>query len=375
MRSRSFAAVFIGTLAFLLASALAWAGPPVRVLVDEVGPDALMQMNGPHRGYVNGVLSFSTPLTLIWPLQAVGQQVYIDGTPVGQSFTLEPTDGAPLYWGEKSYRGALRFVAVDGGFRVINVLDLETYLRGVVPAEMQASWPLEALKAQAIAARTYTLASLSPNADFDVCATTECQKYKGALAEHPQSDQAILDTAGLVLTYQGDFAKTYYHADSGGALASSAEVWDEVRPYLVSQQDVAHSSPHRSWERGIDPAAVARSLAARGADVGEVRSIRILAYSASGRVDSIEVAGAAGNTVLSGTDLTKLLRGWGLKSTRFNMTGDLRARGDGWGHGVGMSQYGARSLAQAGYSYDQILAFYYPNTDLSKIAYEGTSSP
>jgi len=350
----------------------AQAAPPIRVLLDEVADSLTVTMTGAHRGYIDGVERFSTPYGLHWPLQVAGSQLYIEGEPVGNSFTLEPTDGALVSWAGQNYRGALRFTATDRNLRVINVVDLETYLRGVVPAEMQASWDLEALKAQAVAARTYTLASLDEDGTYDVCATIECQKYDGVTIEHPRSDQAIVETAGVVLTYGGDFAKTYYHADSGGVLASSSEVWGNASPYLVAQQDVDSSSPHRGWERALDASFIASSLQGRGIGVGEVSGVRVVGYSESGRVESLEVLGSDGSRLLSGPKLTKMLREWGLKSTRFRMSGDLSVQGDGWGHGVGMSQYGARSLARGGYDYSQILGFYYPSTDLQQLPYAQT---
>ena len=358
-------------LVVLLSLGLAYGAdaPPIRVLLDEINGPVTVQMAGAHRGFVDDKLAFSTPEALAWPLSAVAGKVVIEGEAVGHSFTLEPNDGTFVSWQGRPYRGALRFVAVGTGFEVINVVDLESYLRGVVAAEIPASWPLEALKAQAVAARTYTLASLQSGEDYDVCATIECQKYGGAAAEHSRSDAAILATTGVVLTYQGTFAKTYYHADSGGVLASSAEVWDEPEPYLVAQQDVPGTSPHRHWQKQLNGGDIQNSLAELGVDIGAVQALSITAYSESGRVSSAEVTGTSGSTTLSGPSLTKLLRTWGLKSTRFSMTGALSAQGDGWGHGVGMSQYGANALAAANYDYSQILAFYYPTTDLQTLTY------
>ena len=340
----------------------------VRVLLAELSGPVTVAMSGSHRGYQNGVQTFETQSGISWPLSASGNQVIIDGQAVGRSFGVEPTDGTFVSWDGRAYRGKLRFVASGNKLEIINVVGLEAYLRGVVPAEMQASWELEALKAQAVAARTYTVTSLKPYSDYDICATTECQKYRGVEIEHSRSDQAIAETAGQVLTYGGQFARTYYHSDSGGVLASSAEVWNRARPYLVAHTDVEISSPYRRWEQIIDAGEVAASLEERSKGVGEVLALRILSYSESGRVTSLEVTGSAGSTVLSGTNLTKLLREWGLKSTRFAMAGSLVARGDGWGHGVGMSQYGAKSLAQSGYGYAQILGFYYPGTALQRLA-------
>ena len=340
----------------------------VRVLLAELSSPVTVAMSGSHRGYQNGVQTFETQSGMRWPLSASGSQVIIDGQAVGRSFGVEPTDGTFVSWEGRAYRGKLRFVASGNRLKIINVVGLESYLRGVVPAEMQASWELEALKAQAVAARTYTVTSLKPYSDYDICATTECQKYRGVEIEHARSDQAIVDTVGQVLTYEGRFARTYYHSDSGGVLASSAEVWSRAHPYLVAQTDIEINSPHRHWEKVIDADEVAASLESRGRGVGTVLALRILSYSESGRVTSLEITGSAGSTVLSGTRLTKLLREWGLKSTRFAMVSDLVARGDGWGHGVGMSQYGAKTLAQSGYGYAQILSFYYPDTVLQRLA-------
>ncbi len=341
---------------------------PVRVLLGEVAGAVEVRMQGAHRGYLDARAAFETSYALTWPLQARGDLLYLDGRAVGQSLTLEPLDGSFIGWQGQAYRGGLRLTASGGRILIVNVLDLEAYLRGVAPAEMPANWPLEALRAQAVAARTYTLAELEPEALYDICATVECQHYAGVEAEHPRSDQAIAETKGQVLTYAGVVATTYYHADSGGMLASSAEVWGEAEPYLVARPDVERNSPHKNWELGLEPETVAADLRARGRDIGTVTGLRVLAYSESGRVTMAEFQGTKGVAVLSAQALTELLRDAGLKSTRFKMVGGLVAEGQGWGHGVGMSQYGARALAEAGYNYAQILAFYYPSTAFANVA-------
>jgi stage II sporulation protein D len=346
----------------LLNSALA--EPVIRILLAENIATLAIVMPSAHRGYVNDTLRFQTHLGLGWPLQAHSGMLWSDGLRIGRSLTLEPVGDTLVMYGGTPYRGALKLVAVGDTIQVVNILGLESYLRGVVPSEMPPDWPLEALKAQAVAARTYTLANLKPEADYDVCATTDCQVYRGASAEHPRSDQALLETRGLVLTYGNAFARTYYHSDSGGAIASSAEVWGYSAPYLVALSDVATSTPHRQWEYRLDPAMMTTSLRGYGIDVGPVRALRILAYTESGRAQRAEVIGDRGRAAIEGNVLRTLLRGWGLKSTRITMHTDLVARGDGWGHGVGMSQYGARTMAQSGHRFEQILAFYYPSTQL-----------
>lgn len=354
---------------------LVWAAPPIRVLLETTGAPVVIDMPMRHRGYLDGRLIFDVAAPLSWPVAAQDGQLVIDGQRVGRSLTLQPLGGEFVRWGGAEYRGALRVVAEGDSLHVVNVVDLESYLRGVVPAEMQASWPMEALKAQAIAARSYTLSSLSGQPIYDICATTDCQVYRGVAAEHPRADQAIRETEGMVLTYGGSFARTYYHADSGGALASSAEVWGRALPYAIAQQDVSYTTPHRRWRMTLDSAAISADLRARGYELGQVRALRIISHTASGRVGELEVIGSGGRAVFRGPSLTRMLREWGLKSTRFVIIGELTVQGDGWGHGVGMSQHGARALAQAGYSFSQILAFYYPSTQLQMLPYAVAESP
>ncbi|MEJ2289142.1 MAG: SpoIID/LytB domain-containing protein, partial [Deinococcales bacterium] len=240
---------------------------------------------------------------------------------------------------------------------------------GVVPAEMSASWPMAALEAQAVAARSYALSSLQPGADYDLCATVDCQVYRGMGAENPRSDRAVAATEGVVVTYDGRVARTYYHADSGGATASSSEVWGRAVPYLVTRPDAAGPGSVDRWQVQLDGPTIAASMAARGEHVGTVTGLRVLGRSGSGRVDLLEVLGSAGSATLNGVQLGDLTQRWGLKSTRFHVVNGLTVAGEGWGHGVGMSQYGARALAEHNYDYTQILGYYYPNTRLVRWIY------
>lgn len=368
----------VGRVAFavgfsLLIGALSGAaqaqGAMVRVLL-AVQPVVQVELVGPHEGRVGASASFRTPVGLVWPVSARGDTLYVDGMPVGSSFELVP-EGEPFAFDGHHYRGSVRLSAVDGSVEVVNVISIEDYLRGVVPSEMAASWPMEALKAQAVAARSYTMTSLDRSARYDLCATEDCQVYRGVEAEHPRTDSAIAATAGVVVTYDGRTARTYYHADSGGTVASSSEVWGTWSPYLLVRQDARSSSPHRSWAVRLDGAALGASLSTAGLAVGEVVSLRVVGLSESGRVDELEVVGSTGSRVVRGTRLTNLARSWGLKSMAFRVQGGLTVTGDGWGHGVGMSQYGARALANSGYDFGQILAFYYPNTGLTRFVASG----
>ncbi|MEM7735626.1 MAG: SpoIID/LytB domain-containing protein [Deinococcota bacterium] len=321
---------------------------------------------------------FATAFTLEWQLRAQAGNLYSEGALLGPSFTLRSETGI-VDWRGQRYRGGLRFIAEGDTILVINVVGLEDYLRGVVPEEMFASWPLEALKAQAIAARTYTLSSLDESLPYDICATYECQSYGGINAEHSRSNDAIQATQDIVLAHAGNLARTYYHADSGGFTASSVEVWGEDYAYLQAQNDsganlttsattpLETTSPHRRWQHTVNVNTVAASLQQYNYNVGTINALNVINRSASGRVETFEVVGSEQTVQLSGPLAHRLLREWGFKSTKLEMISPLTAVGDGWGHGVGMSQYGALTLANNNYGYAQILDFYYPSTYLHQL--------
>lgn len=359
-------------LVFMLATpalALEPVNRTVRVLLDLT--EALtVGATGPHSGSVDGAPRFRTAADLDWPVTARAGHLYVDGNRIGTRLLLEP-DGSFMRVNGNRYRGSIQLTAQGDQVQVINLVDMESYLRGVVPSEMSASWPMEALKAQAVAARSYTLTSLNSQAEYDLCATVECQVYRGVEVEHARTDNAVFATAGVVVTYGGSTARTYYHADSGGMIASSQEVWGAALPYLVARADAVTSTPHRSWVVTLDSASLTASMNGLGLGVGSVSALRVVRLSESGRVVELQVTGNAGSQVLSGTQLTSLTRSWGLKSTRFTVQSGLTVRGDGWGHGVGMSQYGARALAQSGYDYGRILSYYYPSTSLTQFVADG----
>lgn len=343
------------------------AAPLVRVLLaDGLEATTIDLPEGHEVRTVRGART--TAWALRWPLEARGDQIVTGDAELGPWIELHPDGGVVRHDG-RAYRGGLRIEARGGGLRVINLIDLEAYLRGVVPSEMQASWPLEALKAQAVAARSYTLAALDPTEPYDICASDACQVYRGVAVEHPRADRAVAETEGIVIAWNGAPAAAYYHADSGGVVASSAEVWGRAVPYLPSRTDVAADSPHRGWTVRLSPSALGAALAAEGLGVGTPTGLTVLERTASGRVARAELSGDGGRAVLEGPALTRVLRAAGVKSTRLSVVGGLQVRGDGWGHGVGMSQYGARALAAQGYGYGEILAFYYPGVGLQRRIY------
>lgn len=276
----------------------------------------------------------------------------------------------------RRYRGALELRHKSGGLTAVNIVPVDDYLRSVVPEEMPVDWPAEAIKAQSVAARSFALASRGRHASegYDLCTTTHCQLYTGTAAEKSASNAAIKATRGEVLTYGGKPIEALFHTDSGGMTENSEDVWGSHVPYLRAVKDTpAKTMP---WTKTISRANLERKLAAKGHDIGKVRSLALSPLAigrsakdrtASGRVKTMMVKGTKGTATLSGTTWRSLL---GLKSTLFDakLTKDaVTFTGYGSGHGLGISQWGAERMAAKGASYAEILHHYYTGTQLQQL--------
>lgn len=276
----------------------------------------------------------------------------------------------------RRYRGALELRHKSGGLTAVNIVPVDGYLRSVVPEEMPVDWPAEAIKAQSVAARSFAIASRGRHAGegYDLCTTTHCQLYTGTAAEKSASNAAIKATRGEVLTYGGKPIEALFHTDSGGMTENSEDVWGSHVPYLRAAKDTpAKTMP---WTKTISRADLERKLAAKGHDIGKVRSLALSPLAigrsakdrtASGRVKTMTVKGTKGTATLSGMTWRSLL---GLKSTLFDakLTKDaVTFTGYGSGHGLGISQWGAERMATRGASYAEILHHYYTGTKLQQL--------
>lgn len=276
----------------------------------------------------------------------------------------------------RRYRGALELRHKGGGLTAVNIVPVDDYLRSVVPEEMPVDWPAEAIKAQSVAARSFALASRGRHAgeSYDLCTTTHCQLYTGTAAEKSASNAAIKATRGEVLTYGGKPIEALFHTDSGGMTENSEDVWGSHVPYLRAAKDTPTKT--MPWTKTISRADLERKLAAKGHDIGKVRSLALSPLAigraakdrtASGRVKTMTVKGTKGTATLSGTTWRSLL---GLKSTLFDakLTKDaVTFTGYGSGHGLGISQWGAERMAAKGKSYADILHHYYTGITLQQL--------
>ncbi len=436
---------------------------PLKVCVDE--------------GSTRGTLSASSSLSIV---DARGRELF-----PGKSLTIRQTgpkvlcaagstlslpvtcrSKGPIKWEGKPYRGDLRIQrrSSGSGLSIVNVIPVEQYLRGVLKMEINPSWPLEAIKAQAIVARTYALSHRGRDSKkgYDFDNTCRSQVYRGINAEDPRLDRAIRSTRGLVVTWGGKLALTPYHADSGGWTADVRNVWGGQRPYLVSvREPFPIKSPYSQWTVSLSPSQVSRALSKMGYPVGTPHVIEVSRRDRGGRAVLLRISGSGGEAKVKANAFRMAIGSRALKSTFFHFgkdvsspgipsdplsgihadpgahsgeahaseelmlqltqqgafsteemmdmllhpekreqylvramsrgdsknpvqsptaisssTGLNRARfhgrslqisGRGWGHGVGMSQWGAHRMAGKGWKVREILGHYYPGTNLTKM--------
>ena len=255
---------------------------------------------------------------------------------------------------------------------VINLVPTEEYLRGVVAKEMIPSYPLEALKAQTVAARSFAMKNRGRHAadGFDLCATTHCQVYDG-FAPFKSVESAVEETRGEVLMFKNKIADANFHTDSGGMTENVSDVWGTFAPYLVAVREVVKLG--EPWTVRVD----AQDFSSRfGEGFGSIKSVKLspltigkdaVDRSSSGRVKSATFIGSKKTVTVSGNDLR---RKFSLPSTLFDIAlegGEVVFTGYGRGHGVGMSQVGAKAYAEDGWSYKKILTHYYHGADLKKV--------
>ncbi|MGH2414118.1 MAG: SpoIID/LytB domain-containing protein [Microcystaceae cyanobacterium] len=277
--------------------------------------------------------------------------------------SIEPTEGGFVWIGDRWYRGRIRLVRQGKGVTAVDQLDLEQYLYSVVGAEAFPTWPQEALKAQAVAARTYALyqSTTSGNKLYDVDTTTQTQVYKGLESEYLSTHDAVNATEGKVLTYNGKAILAAFHSSSGGHTENVEDVWNSRLPYLRGVIDYDQESPVFQWTKTFS----ASQLGSLVAGVGTVKSMIPERTTPLGRILTMKVVGDRGTKDIKGTQLRQALE---LKSTLFTVAdenGTFQIYGRGYGHGIGLSQWGTYYLALQGVDYQQILAHYYQNARLT----------
>lgn len=318
------------------------------------------------------------------------------------------------------YRGGVEFYPSSGKLTVINFVNINDYIAAVVGKEMSPSWNIEALKAQAVCARSYCIATWNRHSSlgFNMCSLQDCQTYMGISGETESTKRAASETKDQVVMYGSSVATTVYSASDGGSTAYSKHVWGGDIPYLQAVEDI-YENPNEavrsSWTNTFTKSDIKSKLAASGINIGEVTDMKVTGKDEYGRVYEVTIYGTNGNHVLKNEKTRSLFNLYSQKYTisssgktadseiyaassegikiitdnviakvyvdglltvrggastktykeneSASSTGDtFTINGSGWGHGVGMSQYGAKAMADQGFGYKDILTFYYKGT-------------
>jgi stage II sporulation protein D len=274
----------------------------------------------------------------------------------------------------RRYRGTLSLVVAENKPLLINSVGLEEYLVGVLASEVPASWPMEALKSQAVAARTYALfrAAKPSSKEYDLDDTTASQAYTGMSKEHPRCAEAVKATSGRILTYDGGLVQAFFHSNCGGKTADAAKVWSAGSPYLKGVAcHTCKSEKHYQWEETLLKSEAGRRLFKAGLALdADLKEIEGLDGDGTDRWYSLRVTSRKGRQEVKASALRSALGADIIRSTRFDATPEgpyLRFKGRGWGHGIGLCQEGSKGMAEQGYTYDRILEFYFPGTKLKKL--------
>ncbi|WP_408954833.1 SpoIID/LytB domain-containing protein [Natroniella sp. ANB-PHB2] len=295
----------------------------------------------------------------------------------------------------RKYRGDIEVLNTTDGLIVINHVKMSDYLASVVGSEVISSWPTEVLKAQAIVARTYALRNLNKyqSRGYNLSNTVKCQVYRGVSAETERIIKAVAETKGQVLTYNDQLISAVYHSTAGGKTANASTVWNGNSPYLQSVTSNDDLSPHYNWQKEYTKTEIEELLRANGLEISKLKGISLKGVGPSGRAKEVKIHAKNGEYIINGSHF----RFWlGLKSTNFSIIGEnimrfnglddrfdftynwfnqeynltpqkrYLFRGYGWGHGVGMSQWGAYQMALAGANYREILKHYYTDIEIGE---------
>ena len=367
-------ALFLALLMTLMAVSPAWADRLIRIGILEQAQAATLSCSVDSLLMKGDRVLASLPASTSIDISLQDDELVVQGmdlAPTEGPLTLQPASPSAdvrEYLGMRPYRGTLEVRVGKGYLTVVNQLPLDQYLYGVVPCEVIPSWPAEALKCEAVAARTYALCNLGQFASlgYDLKATVASQAYGGARAETLATNEAVDETHGQVVTYHGRPIWAVYCDSTGGYTESSLAVWGKALPYLQPVPDFDQESPRYVWDSLATYDRIARAMARFDVNIGNLEDIEVLSRSFTGRVTKARLIGSQGTADVTGA---KLRWAFGLRSTFFNVArqsdGAFLFAGRGWGHGVGMSQWGSKRLADMGYTYQQILGYYYPGTKIS----------
>ena len=285
---------------------------------------------------------------------------------------IKPSQKAAIFLNKYRLRGNLAIIRQkNGSLLAVNEIDIEDYLCGVLRAEVSPHWPIEALKAQAVAARTFALYYnlLRKDKDYELDNTVYSQIYAGVRQETRRTTQAVRQTAGEVLTYKQNLFPAFFHATCAGRTENANKLWNiDIPPLKGVTCPFCKGSPHYSWKAKISLSQIKKKLNKNGYKIGEIVHLSPLGRDKSGRIEKIEIQDKQKKNIIIEANKFRLIICPDLiRSTNFKLlikNKQVFFQGKGWGHGVGLCQWGAYFMAKQGFNYRQILKYYYPGAEI-----------
>lgn len=273
----------------------------------------------------------------------------------------------------KNYRGLFEFYPAEKGILVVNEMPVEEYLVGLINCEISSLWPVEAVKSQAVIARSYAIfqKDARKNALYHLESSVMDQVYDGVDIEDSRAARAVEDTAGEVLVFTAGIIQAFYHSNCGGHTESSENVWGANVPYLQGVDcRYCLNTPSARWDVILPLKKIETLLKNSSYQVSGLKEVRIGKINESGRISNMNFLMAKGDLTLSAVNFRKAIGYTVIKSTNFTVRkkgDDLLFSGVGNGHGVGLCQWGSKQRAMDGFNYREILAYYYPGTRIEKL--------
>ena len=285
---------------------------------------------------------------------------------------IEPSRDASIIIDQRPFRGDITLIrTLDNRITVVNDINVEDYIKGVLYHEVSHYWPMEALKAQAVAARTYALYSINPaGKPYDVTNDIYSQVYGGRSSERYRTDLAVDNTRALVLTYNNKLIPAYFHATCGGMTEDAQKLWNlpDLPPLRGVPCSFCQNSPHFHWKRDFRLKDIQDALNLHGYKVGSIKDVSVIDRDRSERIENLKITEKNGTElVIKGKDFREIMGPNIVDSNNYEIVVKgyyVNLIGKGWGHGVGMCQWGAFGMAKQQFNYKQILAYYYPQSVL-----------
>ncbi|MBU1006447.1 MAG: SpoIID/LytB domain-containing protein [Candidatus Omnitrophica bacterium] len=340
---------------------------PVRILIINGDPEVTLRIRGPY-----GIVDLDNGQVLMEG-RNLSDLILSKNNIHSRGMKILAENRSRIYVNGREFRGGIDIIKdKDGKLLVVNHIDVEEYLYGVLYHEVSHLWPIEALKAQAIVSRTYALYQkiVSKNKDFDLFSNVYSQVYGGRRSETWRTTKAVNQTVGRVLTYDGKIFPTYYHATCGGHTSDVTTLWNIDVPALRGRPcDFCGMSPHYKWKKELTLSDVQDALEKGGYDI-QIVSFNILQRDPANRILELEIKGKGSSIKLNGNKFRLLVGPNVLRSTNLEIT--VRGRyvtfsGKGWGHGIGMCQWGAYGMSLEGRKVEQILDYYYPGSEITRV--------